>query len=36
VVVLKRIIDMQFQSIGINLGETAFHLVALGAAGKGL
>ena len=25
---------MQIQSVGIDLGKTAFHLVALGAAGK--
>ncbi len=25
---------MQIQSIGIDLGKTTFHLVALGAAGK--
>ncbi len=25
---------MQIPSIGIDLGETTFHLVALGAAGK--
>jgi transposase len=27
-------IDMQIHSIGIDLGKTTFHLVALGAAGK--
>jgi hypothetical protein len=26
--------DMQIHSIGIDLGKTIFHLVALGAAGK--
>ena len=30
----KRIIDMQIHSVGIDLGKTTFHLVALGAAGK--
>jgi transposase len=25
---------MQIQSVGIDLGKTSFHLVALGAAGK--
>jgi transposase len=25
---------MQIQSVGIDLGKTTFHLVALGAAGK--
>ena len=25
---------MQIRSVGIDLGKTAFHLVALGAAGK--
>ena len=29
-----RIIDMQIHSVGIDLGKTTFHLVALGAAGK--
>jgi hypothetical protein len=33
-VVLRRIIDMQIRSVGIDLGKTTFHLVALGAAGK--
>jgi predicted NBD/HSP70 family sugar kinase len=32
--VTRRIIDMQIHSIGIDLGKTTFHLVALGAAGK--
>ncbi len=30
----RRIIDMQIRSVGIDLGKTTFHLVALGAAGK--
>src|SRR5271170_6125097 len=30
----RRIIDMQIHSIGIDLGKTTFHLVALSAAGK--
>ncbi len=30
----RRIIATQIQSIGIDLGKTTFHLVALGAAGK--
>jgi transposase len=30
----RRIIDMQIHSVGIDLGKTMFHLVALGAAGK--
>jgi transposase len=30
----RRIIDMQFGSVGIDLGKTTFHLVALGVAGK--
>src|SRR5260370_2678283 len=30
----RRIIDMQIHSVGIDLGKTTFHLVALGAAGK--
>ena len=30
--VLRRIIDMQIHSIGIDLGKTTFHLVALGAS----
>jgi transposase len=29
-----RIIDMQIRSVGIDLGKTTFHLVALSAAGK--
>jgi transposase len=31
---LRRIIDMQIRSVGIDLGKTTFHLVALGASGK--
>jgi transposase len=30
----RRIIDMQIRSVGIDLGKTTFHLVALNAAGK--
>jgi hypothetical protein len=30
----RKIIDMQIHSVGIDLGKTTFHLVALGAAGK--
>jgi hypothetical protein len=30
----RRIIDMQIRSVGIDLGKTTFHLVALGASGK--
>jgi transposase len=30
----RRIIDMQVHSVGIDLGKSTFHLVALGAAGK--
>jgi transposase len=30
----RRIIDMQIRSVGIDLGKTTFHLVALSAAGK--
>src|SRR5271154_6429658 len=30
----RRIISMQIVSVGIDLGKTTFHLVALGAAGK--
>src|SRR5260370_10707198 len=30
----RRIIDMQIHSVGIDLGKTTFHLVALGPAGK--
>jgi transposase len=30
----RRIIDMQIHSVGIDLGKTTFHLVALGAASK--
>jgi transposase len=30
----RRIIDMQIHSVGIDLGKTTFHLVALGSAGK--
>ena len=29
-----RIIDMQIHSVGIDLGKTTFHLVALGATGQ--
>jgi hypothetical protein len=35
VAVQRRIIGMEIRSIGIDLGKTTFHLVALGAAGKG-
>ena len=31
---IRRIIDMQIRSVGIDLGKTTFHLVALGASGK--
>jgi transposase len=30
----RRIIDMQIRSVGIDLGKTTFHLVALGDGGK--
>jgi hypothetical protein len=30
----RRIIDMQIRSVGIDLGKTIFHLVALGDNGK--
>jgi transposase len=30
----RRIIDMQIRSVGIDLGKTTFHLVALSATGK--
>src|SRR6202023_4148853 len=30
----RRIIDMQIRSVGIDLGKTTFHLVALGDSGK--
>jgi transposase len=30
----RRIIGMQIHSVGINLGKTTFHLVALGTAGE--
>jgi transposase len=30
----RRIIDMQIRSVGIDLGKTTFHLVALSSAGK--
>ena len=30
----RRIIDMQIRSVGIDLGKTTFHLVALGDKGK--
>jgi hypothetical protein len=30
------IIDMQIYPVGIDLGKTTFHLVALGAAGNAL
>jgi transposase len=30
----RRIIDMQIHSVGIDLGKTTFHLVALGATGQ--
>src|SRR3984893_13682571 len=30
----RRIIDMQIRSVGIDLGKSTFHLVALGAAAK--
>ena len=32
--VSRRIIDMQIRSVGIDLGKTTFHLVALGDNGK--
>jgi hypothetical protein len=31
---IRRIIAMQIRSVGIDLGKTTFHLVALGASGK--
>jgi hypothetical protein len=31
---IRRIIDMQIRSVGIDVGKTTFHLVALIAAGK--
>jgi transposase len=31
---IRRIIDMQIRSVGIDLGKTTFHLVALGDNGK--
>ena len=31
---IRRIIDMKIRSIGIDLGKTTFHLVALGERGK--
>jgi len=31
--VQRRIIDMQIRSVGIDLGKTTFHLVALGTSG---
>jgi hypothetical protein len=31
---IRRIIDMQIRSVGIDLAKTTFHLVALGASGK--
>jgi hypothetical protein len=31
---IRRIIDMKIRSIGIDLGKTTFHLVALGDRGK--
>jgi hypothetical protein len=34
VAVQRRIIEMQIRSVGIDLGKTTFHLIALGAAGK--
>src|ERR1700729_1761827 len=30
----RRIIDMQIRSVGIDLGKTTYHLIALNAAGK--
>jgi hypothetical protein len=30
----RRIIDVQIRSVGIDLGKTTFHLVALGDNGK--
>ena len=30
----RRVIDMRIHSVGIDLGKTTFHLVALSAAGK--
>jgi transposase len=30
----RRIIDMQIHSVGIDLGKTTFHVVALGESGK--
>jgi hypothetical protein len=30
----RRTIDMQIRSVGIDLGKTTFHLVALGDSGK--
>src|SRR5450631_882863 len=30
----RRIIDMQIRSVGIDLGKTTFHVVALGESGK--
>jgi hypothetical protein len=33
-IVTRRIIDMQIHSVGIDLGKTTFHLVAVGAADK--
>jgi transposase len=30
----RRIIDMRIRSVGIDLGKTTFHLVALSTAGK--
>lgn len=32
--VSRRIIDVQIHSVGIDLGKTTFHFVALSAAGK--
>src|ERR1700734_1925419 len=32
---LRRIIDVQIRSVGIDLGKTTFHLIALSAAGQG-
>jgi hypothetical protein len=31
---LRRIVDMQIRSVGIDLGQTTFHRVALGDNGK--
>jgi transposase len=31
---LRRIIEMEIGAVGIDLGKTTFHLVALGEAGK--